>query len=68
VKKPLKLLVVAFAVSVLATGVFVLDVLRFSCAPLALGGSSEIVAAHWRDEFLIGALMEPKVLICKTNP
>jgi arylesterase/paraoxonase len=30
--------------------------------------SAGTVAAHWRDEFLVGALMEPKVLICKPNP
>lgn len=26
------------------------------------------VAAHWRDQFLIGALLDKKVLICKPNP
>jgi hypothetical protein len=26
------------------------------------------VAAPWRDEFLIGALLDKKVLICKPNP
>lgn len=30
--------------------------------------SAGTVAARWRGGFLIGALMEPKVLICKTNP
>jgi arylesterase/paraoxonase len=30
--------------------------------------SAGTVAAHWHDEFLIGALMDPKVLICKPNP
>jgi arylesterase/paraoxonase len=26
------------------------------------------VAAHWRDEFLVGAVLEPKVLVCKLHP
>jgi hypothetical protein len=26
------------------------------------------VAARWRDEFLIGALLDKKVLVCKPNP
>ena len=26
------------------------------------------VAAHWRNEFLVGALLDHKVLICKPNP
>jgi arylesterase / paraoxonase len=30
--------------------------------------SAGTVAAHWRDEFLVGALMEHKVLICKPSP
>lgn len=30
--------------------------------------SAGTVAAHWRDEFLIGALLDKKVLICKPNP
>ncbi len=32
------------------------------------GISAGTVAARWRDEFLIGALLEKKVLICKPNP
>lgn len=30
--------------------------------------SAGTVAAHWRDEFLVGALLDKKVLICKPNP
>jgi arylesterase/paraoxonase len=30
--------------------------------------SAGTVAARWRDEFLIGALLDKKVLICKPNP
>ena len=30
--------------------------------------SAGTVAAHWRDEFLIGALLQHEVLICKPNP
>ena len=30
--------------------------------------SGGTVAARWRDEFLIGALFDKKVLICKSNP
>src|SRR5204863_66783 len=30
--------------------------------------SAGSVAARWRDEFLIGAMLDPKVLICKTRP
>ena len=30
--------------------------------------SGGTVAARWRDEFLIGALFDEKVLICKPNP
>lgn len=26
------------------------------------------VAAHWHDEFLVGALFDSKVLICKPSP
>jgi len=29
--------------------------------------SAGTVAAHWRDEFLVGSYFEPKVLICKPN-
>jgi arylesterase/paraoxonase len=32
--------------------------------PLSAGS----VAAHWRDEFLVGALLDHQVLICKTLP
>jgi len=32
------------------------------------GFSAGTVAARWHDEFLIGALYEPKVLICRPNP
>jgi hypothetical protein len=30
--------------------------------------SAGTVAARWRGEFLIGALLDKKVLICKPNP
>jgi arylesterase/paraoxonase len=30
--------------------------------------SAGTVAARWRDEFLVGALLDKKVLICKPNP
>jgi len=30
--------------------------------------SAGTVAAHWRDEFLVGALQDEKVLICKPSP
>ena len=30
--------------------------------------SAGSVAARWRDEFLIGAILDPKVLICKPSP
>lgn len=30
--------------------------------------SAGTVAAHWRNEFLIGALFDKKVLICQSNP
>jgi arylesterase / paraoxonase len=30
--------------------------------------SAGTVAAQWRDEFLVGALLDKKVLICKPNP
>jgi len=30
--------------------------------------SAGSAAAHWRDEFLVGGLMQHKVLICKPNP
>jgi arylesterase/paraoxonase len=33
-------------------------------SPLSAGS----VAARWRDEFLVGAVLDPKVLICKTQP
>lgn len=32
--------------------------------PLSAGS----VAAHWRDEFLVGAVLDHQVLICKTQP
>ena len=30
--------------------------------------SAGTVAAHWHDEFLVGALFDSKVLICKPSP
>jgi hypothetical protein len=30
--------------------------------------SAGSVAARWRDEFLIGAVLDPKVLVCKPVP
>jgi hypothetical protein len=30
--------------------------------------SAGTVAAHWHDEFLVGALLDSKVLICKPSP
>ena len=45
-----------------------LAAVAWEVAAMRKPGSAGSVAAHWRDGFLIGGVLDHQVLICKTPP